>query len=164
MERQTSGSWLQGDFSSEGVSGLLIPTILRGLWGEVFFFSLTKADACKVSHLFIIKPFTASKNTTLKSLTLASWARWVVPKGPPASSRDVTCFGRTALDWSPGVGWAAFPRNLSLLLYPTCLSASHRAAFPFLPPPTCLTGTFLPFAQRSLFTTGKGSTKISLHL
>lgn len=163
MERQTSGSWLQGDFSSEGVSGLLIPTILRGLWGEVFFF-LTKADACKVSHLFIIKPFTASKNATLKSLALASWARWVVRKAPPASSRDVTRFGRTALDWSPGVGRAAFPRKLSLLLYPTCLSASHRGAFPFLPPPTCLTGTFLLFAQSSLFTTGKGSTKISLHL
>ena len=136
----------------------------KGSLGGSFFF-LTKADACKVSHLFIIKPFTASKNTTLKSLTLASWAWWVVPKAPPASSRDVTCFGRTALDWSPGVGWAAFPRNLSLLLCLTCLSASHRAAFSLPPaPPTCLTGTFLLFAQSSLFTTGKGSTKISLHL
>ena len=134
----------------------------KGSFGGRFFF-LTKADACKVSHLFIIKPFTVSKNTTLKSLTLASRAWWKVPKAPPASSRDVTCFRRTALDWSLGVGWAALPpKPLPTLVSHVFLSISQGLSSLLLPPPpppstpaathTCLTGAFLLFAQRSLST------------
>ena len=132
----------------------------KGSFGGRFFF-LSKADACKVSHLLIIKPFTVSKNTTLKSLTLASWAWWEVPKAPPASSGDVTCFRRTALDWALGVGWVALPpKPLPTLVSHVFLSISQGLFSLLLLPPastpiathTCLTGAFLLFAQRSLFT------------
>lgn len=59
-------AWLQGDFSSEGVTSLLVSysqNYKGSFQGSFFFFFLTKTDTCKVTHFF--KTFPTSKNITL---------------------------------------------------------------------------------------------------